>query len=404
MTLVVLDSDSPARTISRVPEGETTREHPLRDLIFDNPAILPLTELDPGIGRVVAVAKELNLPGSGFIDVLLVSEHGRLIVVECKLWRNPQARREVIGQVLDYAGELARIGYEGLQRAISSRLKRQGNVLHQLIAGAGSTISEATLVDRVDRDLAAGRFLLLIVGDGITEGAQRIGAFLTRHAGLAFDLAMIEIAEYRETAPGSTQPRRILHPRILARTAVIERHVIRNEMPNAVIEPIADADEVAVARPAGSGANAEAISSWRRFVDRFARETQFDDPAQLPPRVGGVNLMRLPLNNDLDMTLYRSSSAAEVGVFVRFRGPEASAWFEALKTEAQAIAADFAEDGLPAPSWTSLGGENTLTVTSPSALPWTAEAEAEQQAWMARVANRSINSLKPRLTRLTELA
>jgi hypothetical protein len=404
MTLVVLDGDGPARSIARVPEGEATREHPLRDLIFDNPAILPLTELDPGIGRIVPVAKELNLPGSGFIDVLLVSEHGRLIVVECKLWRNPQARREVVGQVLDYAGELARIGYEGLQRAISSRLKRQGNLLHELITSAGGAIPEATLVDRVDRDLAAGRFLLLIVGDGITEGAQRIGAFLTRHAGLAFDLAMIEIAEYREATPGSTQPRRILHPRILARTAVIERHVIRNEVPNAVIEPISDADEVAPTRPAGSGANAEAISSWRRFVDRFARETQFDDPAQLPPRVGGVNWMRMPLHDDLDTTLYRSSSSAEVGAFVRFRGPEASAWYEALQTEAKAIDAEFAEDALPTPNWTSLRGENTLTVTSPSPLPWTAEAEAQQQAWMARVANRLINSLKPRLAQLTEPA
>lgn len=101
MTLVLLDDDRPAYAVARVPEGEAAREHPLRDLIFDHPAILPLHELDPGIGRVVAVAKELTLPGAGIIDVLLISEHGRLIVVECKLWRNPQARREVVGQVLE---------------------------------------------------------------------------------------------------------------------------------------------------------------------------------------------------------------------------------------------------------------------------------------------------------------
>ena len=179
MTLVLLDEDAPATLVARVPEGEATREHPLRDLIFAHPGLLPLHELDAGIGRVVAVAKELALPGAGFIDVLLVSEHGRLIVVECKLWRNPQARREVVGQVLDYAGELAWLGYEGLQRAISSSLRQPGNVLHALIAQAGGTISESALVDRVDRDLAAGRFLLLIVGDGVSEGAQRSGAFLT---------------------------------------------------------------------------------------------------------------------------------------------------------------------------------------------------------------------------------
>jgi hypothetical protein len=197
MTLVLLDDDADAQVVSRVPEGLAAREHPLRDLIYDHPALLPLHELEPGIGRVVTVAKELNLPGAGFIDVLLVSEHGRLIIVECKLWRNPQARREVVGQVLDYARELARYGYEDLQRTVSNRLRRTGNVLFELARSAGSAMSEVAFVDRVARDLRAGRFLLLIVGDGITEGTQRIGEYLGGQAGLAFDLGLVEMAEYR---------------------------------------------------------------------------------------------------------------------------------------------------------------------------------------------------------------
>ena len=77
-------------------------------------------------------------PRLGFLDVLLISEHGRLVVVECKLWRNPQARREVVGQILDYARELARYGYEDLQRIVSNRLGRQGNILYELASAAGS--------------------------------------------------------------------------------------------------------------------------------------------------------------------------------------------------------------------------------------------------------------------------
>ena len=107
MTLVLLDDDVPARAYARVPEGEAAQESPLRDIIYDHPTILPLAELDPGIGRVVSVCTELRLPNAGYIDVLLVSEHGRLIIVECKLWRNPQARREVMSQILDYASELS---------------------------------------------------------------------------------------------------------------------------------------------------------------------------------------------------------------------------------------------------------------------------------------------------------
>ena len=86
MTLVLIDNTG-TTLVPRIPQGDANAEHPLRDLIFDYPEILPLAELEPEIGRVVAVAKEFNMPGAGFADVLLVSEWGRLIIVECKLWR-----------------------------------------------------------------------------------------------------------------------------------------------------------------------------------------------------------------------------------------------------------------------------------------------------------------------------
>ena len=169
MTLVLIDDNAATTVVSRLPQGTATAEHPLRDLIFDHPAILPLDELEPGIGRVVAVAKEFYLPGAGIADLLLVSEWGRLIIVECKLWRNPQARREVVGQVLDYARQLARSDYETLQAAVSSNRRRRGNALYELAREAGSSMTEAQFVDRVTRDLAAGRFLLIIAGDGIMD-------------------------------------------------------------------------------------------------------------------------------------------------------------------------------------------------------------------------------------------
>ena len=201
MTLLLIDGeDERVSVVNRVPEGDANREHPLRDMVFAHPGILPMAELEPGIGRICAVATELNLPGAGFADVLLVSEHGRLVIVECKLWRNPQARREVVVQVLDYARELARYDYEDLQRTISDRLGRTGNVLFELASAAGGTMTKAAFVDRVSRDLRAGRFLLLIIGDGITEGTQRLTEYLNV-PGLAFDFGLIEMADYRFVDP-----------------------------------------------------------------------------------------------------------------------------------------------------------------------------------------------------------
>ena len=110
MTLIMIEEER-ARVVPRVPQGEARREAVLRDLIVAHPDILPVHDLDPSYGRLITITRELSIPGVGFVDVLLMDEHGRLVVVECKLWRNPQARREVVGQILDYARELSRFAY-----------------------------------------------------------------------------------------------------------------------------------------------------------------------------------------------------------------------------------------------------------------------------------------------------
>ena len=242
MTLVLI-SASERQVIERVPPGDARREHTLRDLIFDHPEIMPVHQLDPGYGRVFTVAKELTVPGVGFIDVVLADENGRLVIVECKLWRNPQARREVVGQILDYARELSRYAYEDLQRQITVATSRRGNALYEMAREAGGTLEEAAFVDRVARDLAAGRFLLLVVGDGITEGTRRIGEYLRDQPGLAFDFGLIELAEYR-LSDAAGVARTVIQPRVVAQTVLIERHVIRSDVPGLVIEQVPQPEQV----------------------------------------------------------------------------------------------------------------------------------------------------------------
>jgi hypothetical protein len=72
-------------------------------------------------------------------------QHGRPVLVECKLWRNPEGRREVIGQILDYSKELTRWSSSDLQREASRKLKRDGNPLLDLVREAGHEIDESVL-------------------------------------------------------------------------------------------------------------------------------------------------------------------------------------------------------------------------------------------------------------------
>lgn len=396
MTLVMIDEEG-ARVVPRVAQGEARREAVLRDLIATHPSILPVHDLDPSYGRLITITRELSIPGVGFIDVLLMDEHGRLVVVECKLWRNPQARREVVGQILDYARELSRFAYEDLQRQVSIATRRQGNVLFQLAQEAGGMLGEAEFVDRVTRDLAAGRFLLLVVGDGIAEGTRRIGEYLRDQPGLAFSFGLIEIAEYRH-ADEDGHEHVIMQPRVLAQTAVIERHVIRSEVPGLVIEPTQGVEPANSLRTSAPRSASDASGRWNSFVARFLADTRFDDPGQPPPRRGGNGWIRLPLPQGLYVNLYRSSGEAAVGAQVRFPGIEGAALYEALVADREAIDAECATRGLHL-DWRQ-GEVPVLSADAASPLPWEDAQEEIQRAWLGEAANQFVNSLRPRLQRL----
>jgi hypothetical protein len=397
MTLVLMEEGRGPQMVSRVPQGEARREHTLRDLIYDNPAIMPVHDLDPSYGRLFTVARELTVPGVGFIDVVLADERGRLVIIECKLWRNPQARREVVGQILDYARELSRYSYDDLQRQISVATKRRGNVLYELAREADSNLDEAAFVDRVARDLMAGRFLLLVVGDGITEGTRRIGEYLRGQPGLAFEFGLIEMAEYRY-ADADGRDRLIVQPRVIAATTVIERHVIRSEVPGLVIDAL---DEPAPhSRPSSPGSGTDASQTWTRFVEAFVRDTRFDDPGQPAPRRGGIGWMRIQLPSNLYINAYRSSGTNNIGVSVRFAGAEGADIWAALNTDREAIDREFVDGGLPAPEWSEQDGVGNLSLTQSSPAPWDAAIEGSQRQWLGRAANQFVNSLRPRLQRL----
>ena len=215
--------------LKRVPLGSDARsggvdEATLQDLLFSFPETLPIAAIDPAYAGAVPVCKELSLP-AGYADALYANQLGRLTLSEFKLWRNPQARREVIGQILDYAKDLASWGYEDLQRQISLATRKSGNVLYESVKDRYPEVEEAEFVDNVTRHLRRGEFLLLIVGDGIREDAAGIVEFVQRHSGLHFILAMVEAALYRDSANTL-----IVQPRVLARTEIVQRLVVDGDL------------------------------------------------------------------------------------------------------------------------------------------------------------------------------
>ena len=259
-------------TLRRIPLGTRVDdggmdESSLRNLLFQFPRSLPVESIDAAYSNPVPICTELPT-GAGAVDALYINALGRLILAEFKLWRNPQARREVIGQILDYSKELASWSYADLMRVVSRRLDRKGNVPYQLVRAQLPGVDETQFGDNVSRHLKRGEFLLLIIGDGIREGVENIVQFVQSHSGLHFNLALVEAALYRDT-----DNRVIVQPRVLMRTEVIRRVVLQSGR----VEDLVGDDEDTEDTP--SDQQRENIRFWTAVLDGYAfSEVNVDVP------------------------------------------------------------------------------------------------------------------------------
>ena len=222
--LIQLSGDLTARTTwRRVPfasvggEGAID-EARLQEVLFRHADLLPLGEIDPAYNDQVPVCMELGTR-AGSADALYLTPTGRIILAEFKLWRNPGARREVIGQILDYPGVLASWSYDDLEREVRNRTKRSP---FEIVSEAHGSVQEHIFVDRVARRLKRGEFLLLIIGDGIREGVEAIVDYVQDHSGLRFNLALVEAAIFHREDGGEL----IIPPRVLARTRLVPRTIL----------------------------------------------------------------------------------------------------------------------------------------------------------------------------------
>jgi len=219
--------------LQRVPLMENVfNESWLQNLLFENPTILPFSDLEPTFDGSLPIVREMST-GAGPVDLIYMNSKGYITLVETKLWRNPEARRSVVAQIIDYAKEIAEWSYEQFVEAIkrSSLYKnRSGDpLIDQFSDMEGDDFDQVVFIDRVTRNLQKGRFLLLIVGDGIQEGVERMASFLQQTPHLGYSLALVELAIYRESP--ERKESLYIQPKILARTKEITRAIVELRIP-----------------------------------------------------------------------------------------------------------------------------------------------------------------------------
>ena len=77
----------------------------LQELLILNPSLLPVKELDASLDDLIPIGREVSVT-AGSIDNLYITSEGAICIVETKLWRNPDAHRSVVAQIIDYAKDI----------------------------------------------------------------------------------------------------------------------------------------------------------------------------------------------------------------------------------------------------------------------------------------------------------
>ena len=379
MTALWVDPENRAQRLERIPKSQSRHERWLQEQLFDHPELMPFDEIEHGAGGFIPIVQELRLDGNVRLDVLGVTPHGRLVLVECKLWRNPQARREVVAQLLEYAALLGRWSYADLEARLKERTGWQGeNPLFAHVRDRLTEPDEARFVDAVSRSLKARDFNLIIAGDGIQEGLDAIADHL---AGQGARLALVEFQLWKDATGGT-----LVVPQVRFRTEVVRQQLVLDlEGTRITIDDVDDVEGVEVA------SIDEGRTARRAFWQRFIDEVRFDHPDQAPPRHGGDNFVRIPFP-PFQRGIHCWRSGNLIGMGVTFSGHMEI--YDALVADADAIRT---ETGLPDLRFYQHGHPELKDTIGVSGLCSEIGNEDQQLAWLCDRANRLINALRPRI-------
>jgi hypothetical protein len=383
----------PPRIALRASEGAFS-EAWLQKQLFQHPLALPIQEIAPNVGAPIPICMELNTL-AGPADILYVTASGQVVLVETKLWRNPEARREVIAQILDYAKELTAWRYEDLSREVARATGQGPEYLLQSVRRAHPDLDEVQFVDGINHNLRTGDVLLLVVGDGIRTGAEALVAFLERYGSLRFTFGLVEVAAF-DLGEGDV----LLQPRVLAKTEVMRRVIVLPvDLNGTEVATVEDA-RLQNAESGGERAPPTDYQQWmQRFWTEYLQRLKLDEPRQpLPkkvPRSTNVYFSMPPPGGESWVSAYLARSWDQVGVYLTWMKtyPDAQEAFEYLFAEKESI-----EEALGAPlEWKSKDG--TFSIAAVTKLGDWSDPENRERVmqFLLAITNRFVNAFRPRL-------
>lgn len=205
-------------------EANYISEDLLQKLLADYPNLISGSQIHPERPRRwLLVAREFQVPdsesasGRWSLDHLFIDQDGIPTLVEAKRSTDTRIRREVIGQILDYAANA--ISYWSLAEIklrFEESCKHRGEQPEEKLNIFLERITDSsTFWESVETNLKAGKIRMLIVADAIPKELQRIIEFLNGQMNPA-EILGVEIKQFVDQ---TNQGVKTLVPRVVGQTA-----------------------------------------------------------------------------------------------------------------------------------------------------------------------------------------
>jgi hypothetical protein len=176
-------------TLVSMASAQFASEADFQHLLAKFPELLSGDQIDPAsprkwvlVRREKAVPADENGGGRWSKDHLFLDQDGVPTLVEVKRQTDTRIRREVVGQMLDYAANcVVYWPVEGLRADLEATCAAQGLSSSDAISDLlGPEASEGAYWLKVKTNLEAGRIRLLFVADAIPPELRRIIEFLNK--------------------------------------------------------------------------------------------------------------------------------------------------------------------------------------------------------------------------------
>ena len=280
-------------------EEPFSSEDQLQALIANHPELLDGKQVRPDdprrwllITREKGIADQPDAPDRWAVDHLIVDQDAVPTLVEVKRGANPELRRSVVGQMLEYAAHAATTWtVHDLRQTFENAGDALGFDPSGRIAELLQTDSEPDVDafwDAVATNLAACRLRLLFVADEIPDPLERVVEFLNAQM-THIEVLAVEIKQFRG------ESFQTLVPRVIGRSA-------------------------AAAGPAASGATRRQKLTRASFLEGLRNEEARDAAAKL-----------LDAATAAGATLFWGSSSVSIRIQCsQFRQPVTVAWLHAI--------------------------------------------------------------------------